>query len=288
MPGSANAEKARSKETSSPLMDLQPNGNKVSVPRRERGSPSTPVPHRDVGETQVRDSLERPVQAPVMKPKSTKAVTQDVKGHRRAGRRRIPNYRIPDYSGIQSKIDCWNKDWKIGGESSEEDASDYAARPRNEQGGSTTQVAECNAEETPGSIPSVRTSSPINSTIEPQKQVSASVKSVEKHIHGLNHVSFLAPVGCLARWNAVVPGGIEFCIFLRPLTVALSPQLTVGGRTGKLEAKAVRSVKNIPEIPCRRRTSNNIAHTLLCWGAQPVYSQAQQVWRGFSMQCRYC
>ncbi|PNF25199.1 hypothetical protein B7P43_G17705 [Cryptotermes secundus] len=95
-------------------------------------------------------------------------------------------------------------------------------------------------DKTPGSIPSVRTSSPINSTIEPQKQVSASVKSVEKHIHGLNHVSFLAPVGCLARWNAVVPGGIEFCIFLRPLTVALSPQLTVGGRTGKLEAKAVR------------------------------------------------
>jgi hypothetical protein len=54
------------------------------------------------------------------------------------------------------------------------------------------------------------------------------------------------------------------------------------------EVYTYRAVKKFPEFPCRRRTSEKIAHTLLWWGAQHVCSQAQQVWTGFSVQCRYC
>jgi hypothetical protein len=54
-----------------------------------------------------------------MQPQSSKAVTQDVRGHRRAGIHRIVHIPIPDYSDVKSTVDCWREDWKTGGESSE-------------------------------------------------------------------------------------------------------------------------------------------------------------------------
>jgi hypothetical protein len=49
-----------------------------------------------------------------------------------------------------------------------------------------------------------------------------------------------------------------------------------------------RAVRKFPEFPCRWRTSYKIVHTLLWWVGQHVCSQAQQVWTGFNVQCRYC
>jgi hypothetical protein len=61
----------------------------------------------------------RPVQATVIKPQSSRAVTRYASGHRRAGKRRIVHFPIPDYSDVKPKVDCWRKDWETGDESSE-------------------------------------------------------------------------------------------------------------------------------------------------------------------------
>jgi hypothetical protein len=41
------------------------------------------------------------------------------KSSKGAGRRRIPNFPVPDYSGIQPKVDCWRSNSKIGCEDNE-------------------------------------------------------------------------------------------------------------------------------------------------------------------------
>ncbi|PNF19566.1 hypothetical protein B7P43_G17802 [Cryptotermes secundus] len=69
------------------------------------------------------------------------------------------------------------------------DASNDGVPPRNEQDGSSTQVTQCDAEETPECVPSMRITSPTCSMSESPKQVSASVESVEKLIHDLDHFS---------------------------------------------------------------------------------------------------
>jgi hypothetical protein len=37
----------------------------------------------------------------------------------RAGKRRILNIPTPNFSDILPKVDCWRRDWKIGGEGNE-------------------------------------------------------------------------------------------------------------------------------------------------------------------------
>ncbi|XP_023701586.1 uncharacterized protein LOC111861340, partial [Cryptotermes secundus] len=187
MGNTSYAQKRRSMKTGSPLMDLRTNGNKVPVqddvvPLRKVGD-LTQVPKQEVEETQVRASRARPVQA-----------SQNARGQRRVGRRRIVHFPIPDYSDVKPKVDSWRKNWRSGDKTSE--VHDDVVTPRKVRGSYLTQVPLCDEEKTPESVPFVRITSPLVTMSEPRKPESRSVESnqilgdsMEKFIQELDNIS---------------------------------------------------------------------------------------------------
>jgi hypothetical protein len=77
----------------------------------------------------------RYAQVPDVEPKSSKAVTWDFKRDQHAGRKRILQYPLPDYSKIQARVSTWRRKPKIGGDDTNVPFPDDMLPGMNQQSG---------------------------------------------------------------------------------------------------------------------------------------------------------